>query len=68
MGAIATFFLGLVLAVRQVITSTNSNYESVALDQDEEAEQIWVQKEQPPAYIEQEQEQSQEEEKKPFLA
>ncbi|KAG2232647.1 hypothetical protein INT48_004247 [Thamnidium elegans] len=41
MGAIATFFLGLVLAVRQVINSTNSNYESVALGQDEEAEQVW---------------------------
>lgn len=64
MGAIATFFLGLVLAVRQVITSTNSKYESVALGQDEEEAE---QKEQPPAYIEQEQEQSQEE-KKPFLA
>lgn len=62
MGAIATFFLGLILAVRQIITSANLKYESVALGQDEEEAE---QKEQPPAYIEQEQSQ---EEKKPFLA
>lgn len=65
MGAICAFFLGVVLAVRQLIASRNSNYEHVALVDDESPEQIWVKKEQPPAYIEQEQTQ---EEKKPFLA
>lgn len=62
MSAIAAFFLGLVFAIRQILTFTNSTYEPVALVQHEE---IWVQKEQqqPPAYLEK----AQEEEKKPFL-
>ncbi|KAI9358746.1 hypothetical protein BD770DRAFT_386879 [Pilaira anomala] len=61
MSAIAAFFLGLVFAIRQILTFTNSTYEPVALVQHEE---IWAQKEQqPPAYLEK----AQEDEKKPFL-
>jgi flagellar biosynthesis/type III secretory pathway M-ring protein FliF/YscJ len=66
-GSIVAFFMGIVLAIRQLITSTNSSYETVALTQEQEdSEQIWDKKAQPPAYVEQEEEE-QEEEKKPFL-
>ncbi|KAG2200620.1 uncharacterized protein EV154DRAFT_556893 [Mucor mucedo] len=65
MGAICAFFLGFVMAVRQLVSSKYSSYEHVVLTEDESSEQIWAKKEQPPAYIEQEQTT---EEKKPFLA
>ncbi|CEP17728.1 hypothetical protein [Parasitella parasitica] len=62
-GALVAFFVGILLAVRELIKP--SSYDPVSLVEDQKDagdEQIWDKKAQPPAYVEQE-----EEEKQSFL-
>lgn len=65
-GAICAFFALVGLVIRQFIVSGRTNYEAVDSTREASSEQIWDQKDQPPAYIEEEEQQQ--EEKKPFLA
>ncbi|KAI8890797.1 hypothetical protein K501DRAFT_167852 [Backusella circina FSU 941] len=58
-GTVCAFFLSLILAVRQLIVSSNASYDSVPIEESSD-EQIWEKKQEPPAY--------EEEENKPFLA
>lgn len=65
-GAICSFLALLGLVVRQFIVSHScKDYDILQTTIEESSEQIWDQKDQPPAYNEEEQQQ---EEKKPFLA
>ncbi len=66
-GSIFAFLFAIGMAIRQLIVSFKSKYETVAVtEEDASSEKIWNQKDQPPAYIEEEEQQQQD--NKPLLA